>query len=434
MSKDGTVRPIADHGGSSPAAYPCSSQHNKLCESNNPVDSAENIREWEEARCPICMEHPHNAVTLICSSQEKGCRPYMCNTDHSLSNCLDQFNNGSPVPSPSIALPQEVPPSGTIEGQMISSSVVLFGSGVDSKLVCPFCRGKILGWDVSEAARQYMDSKPRSCSLETCEFTGTYSELRKHAQSEHPHLRPSEVDPSRQHDWTRLVEEIAIEDARSSLEPDIFGDEAYARHLFLAEIESQDQTSLFEDNWSFLLDLDQGQRQMQSRMTEQRTLLGIYGYESNGSVRRANPYFSPWGVDPSPQRYWPWLEPETEFESFWGRRTLWSAFLEDERSAGHLFMAENGSVDPMLLLEAVWSLNLSRPLSMAEIGNEFLSQSHDRGHRQMRSQMLAQRMPRGRYGYESNGGVRRANLSAMRCNGPRLRQRDYRWSASSNRR
>ncbi|XP_030464523.1 uncharacterized protein LOC115683988 [Syzygium oleosum] len=328
MPKDRTVRSIVDHR-SSAAPYPCSPQHVKLCESNNTVDSAENIREWEEARCPICMEHPHNAVLLICSSQENGCRPYMCNTSHRHSNCLDQFY-GSPVPSPSTALPQQVPPSATIEGQMISSSGGLCGSGVDSKLVCPFCRGKILGWVVIDAARQYMNSKPRSCSLETCSFTGTYSELRKHARSEHPYIRPSEVDPSRRHDWTRLEQETELEDFRSTLE---------------------------------------------------------------------------------------------------------SAFLEDETDAGHLFMAENRSLDQMAPFEVDWSANLSWALSVAEMVNEFLLQSLDQGHRQMRGRIPARRTPRGRYGYESNGSVRRANdFSAGRRHAQRLRWRDHRWSASSNRR
>ncbi|KAM3200277.1 hypothetical protein P3L10_032639 [Capsicum annuum] len=56
-----------------------------------------NEREWEEARCPICMEHPHNAVLLLFSSREKGCQPYMCNTSNRHSNCLDQFRKSSTV-------------------------------------------------------------------------------------------------------------------------------------------------------------------------------------------------------------------------------------------------------------------------------------------------------------------------------------------------
>lgn len=300
MPKDRTVRSIVDHR-SSAAPYPCSSQHVKLCDSGDPVDSAKNIREWEETRCPVCMEHPHNAVLLICSSQEKGCRPYMCNTSHRHSNCLDQFYR-SPVPSPSTALPQQVPPSSTIEGEMISSSNGLCGGGADSKLVCPFCRGKILGWVVSDAARQYMNSKPRSCSLETCTFTGTYSELRKHARSEHPYFRPSEVDPSRQRDWRRFERERELEDFRSTLESAFLEDETDAGQLLTAENGSLDRMPLFEVDWSWALTLaeivngyllqsfDQSSRQMRSRMPVRRTPRGRYGYESNGSARRANDF------------------------------------------------------------------------------------------------------------------------------------------------
>ncbi|CAM6090795.1 unnamed protein product [Calypogeia fissa] len=48
-------------------------------------------KDWEESTCPICMECPHNAVLLQCSSHDKGCRPYMCDTSYRHSNCLDQY-------------------------------------------------------------------------------------------------------------------------------------------------------------------------------------------------------------------------------------------------------------------------------------------------------------------------------------------------------
>ena len=41
-----------------------------------------------------------------------------------------------------------------------------------------------------------MNSKLRSCSLESCDFIGNYSELRKHARSDHPYIQPSKVDPN----------------------------------------------------------------------------------------------------------------------------------------------------------------------------------------------------------------------------------------------
>ncbi|EOY26547.1 Uncharacterized protein TCM_028350 isoform 2 [Theobroma cacao] len=91
--------------------------------------------------------------------------------------------------------------------------------GLQPKLVCPLCRGAIYGWSVVEPARRFMNSKARNCSSETCDFSGTYGELRKHARSEHPLVRPTEVDPERQHDWTRLERERDYEDMLSSIQP-----------------------------------------------------------------------------------------------------------------------------------------------------------------------------------------------------------------------
>lgn len=59
--------------------------------SRNPNPHQKQKDEWKEVKCPICFDHPHNAVLLICSSHDKGCRPYMCDTSYRHSNCLDQF-------------------------------------------------------------------------------------------------------------------------------------------------------------------------------------------------------------------------------------------------------------------------------------------------------------------------------------------------------
>ncbi|KAL5798801.1 hypothetical protein ACOSQ2_003621 [Xanthoceras sorbifolium] len=48
-------------------------------------------KELDEILCPICMDHPHNVVLLLCSSHEKGCRSYICDTSHRHSNCLDRY-------------------------------------------------------------------------------------------------------------------------------------------------------------------------------------------------------------------------------------------------------------------------------------------------------------------------------------------------------
>ncbi|MFS7992408.1 putative transcription factor C2H2 family [Helianthus anomalus] len=146
----------------------------------------ENKSECEEARCPICKEHPHNAVLLLCSSFDKGCRPYMCDTGPQLSNCLYQFHKSN-------------------ENKLREQA----------KLACPLCRGEINGWTVVDPARQFMDSKTRYCSVGTCDFVGNYSQLTEHASRVHPGVRPTDVDPNRELEWRSLEEDMARQDLLS---------------------------------------------------------------------------------------------------------------------------------------------------------------------------------------------------------------------------
>ncbi|KAJ0724783.1 putative transcription factor C2H2 family [Helianthus annuus] len=146
----------------------------------------EDKSECEEARCPICMEHPHNAVLLLCSSFDKGCRPYMCDTGPQLSNCLNQFHKSN---------------VNKVRQQ--------------AKLACPLCRGEINGWAVVDPARQFMDSKTRNCSVGTCDFVGNYSQLTEHASCVHPGVRPTDVDPERELEWRRLEEDMVQQDLLS---------------------------------------------------------------------------------------------------------------------------------------------------------------------------------------------------------------------------
>lgn len=198
-------------------------------------------KEWDDALCPICMEHPHNAVLLLCSSHAKGCRPYICDTSYRHSNCLDRFRKlqtDSDSSSPEITPPQNPQGSGDASD---SQSTLLFGdelpelarannsrerdmpirhetSGNENleslmnasepttktSLKCPLCREDVLGQTVVEEARDYLNLKRRICTRESCSFVGNYRELRRHARSVHPRVRPAEVDPSRQRAWRRL--------------------------------------------------------------------------------------------------------------------------------------------------------------------------------------------------------------------------------------
>ncbi|KAJ4708319.1 Protein of unknown function (DUF1644) [Melia azedarach] len=222
--------------------YPSSSSRTDRSSAKISLETEENLKEWEEARCPVCMEHPHNAVLLLCSSHEKGCRPYMCDTSYRHSNCLDQFRKSS-AETPSMTPQQEESQPSFANASVVASEATATdfqeerrGEGSSTlhslscekktcpKLVCPLCRGEIKDWIVVEAARKFMNSKPRSCSCETCDFNGTYTDLRKHARLEHPLVRPSEADPERQHNWRRLERQRDLGDLLSTLQSS-FGEE-----------------------------------------------------------------------------------------------------------------------------------------------------------------------------------------------------------------
>ncbi|PSS07478.1 E3 ubiquitin-protein like [Actinidia chinensis var. chinensis] len=179
MPKDRKAPPLSsDQTKASP--YHCSARITEQNRSENFVESIGDKNEWEEAVCPICMEHPHNAVLLLCSSHEKGCRPYMCDTSDCQSNCLNQFRKSS------------------------------------TELLCPLCRGKINGGIVIKPAWRFMNAKPRSCSHETCEFSGSYSALENHARLVHPLVRPLKAEPICQQNWTELERERQTQDLLSA--------------------------------------------------------------------------------------------------------------------------------------------------------------------------------------------------------------------------
>ncbi|PSS17878.1 E3 ubiquitin-protein like [Actinidia chinensis var. chinensis] len=182
MPKDRKAPPLSS-AQTKASPYCCSTKNTEKNISEKFVESIGNKKEWEEAICPICMEYPHNAILLLCSSHEKGCRPYMCNTSNRQSNCLNQFRKSS---------------------------------ATSAMLLCPLCRGKINGWIVIKPTQRFMNSKPRSCSHEACEFSGTYSSLEKHARLVHPLVQPSKADPIRQHNWTELERERQTQDLLSA--------------------------------------------------------------------------------------------------------------------------------------------------------------------------------------------------------------------------
>ncbi|XP_057776728.1 uncharacterized protein LOC130995462 [Salvia miltiorrhiza] len=239
---------------------------------SNDSDMSHLYKELDEALCPICMDHPHNAVLLICSSHDKSCRSYICDTSYRHSNCLDRFKklkeenvdnlsatslvpegNQDSVLSGNLDLAVMTdhanhtetrtssmehmdmrqgdsgghsthnanPSSGEREGRIWGSLDIgepnMEKSEEVSNLRCPLCRGRVLGWKVVEEARKYLNLKTRSCSHESCLFSGSYRELRRHARRVHPTVRPADVDPSRQRAWHRLEGQREYNDIVSAI-------------------------------------------------------------------------------------------------------------------------------------------------------------------------------------------------------------------------
>lgn len=212
---------------------------------------------WDETSCVICMEHPHNAVMLLCSSYDKGCCSFICDTSYRHSNCLDRFRRlkaenieSAPVgnlssgyqhvasSSSSVSYSTEL--IGSHEQLDVGSSRIAVNMAQDvgtgdggheaveepatdhlsetiSNMKCPLCRGSVLGWKIVEEAREYLNLKRRSCSHESCSFIGNYRELRRHARMVHPTVRPADVDPSRQRAWRRLEHQREYDDIVSSV-------------------------------------------------------------------------------------------------------------------------------------------------------------------------------------------------------------------------
>lgn len=163
---------------------------------------------WEDVTCPICLSFPHNSVLLLCSSYNKGCRPFVCDTDHLHSNCLDRFQVANKM-----SLGSDSP--------LTPSESTTKNADDTSKPLCPLCRGDVTGWVVVNEARVKLDEKRRCCEEEKCTFTGTYMELREHAKLEHPHACPSKIDPARQLDWENFQQSSEIIDVLSTIHSEV---------------------------------------------------------------------------------------------------------------------------------------------------------------------------------------------------------------------
>ncbi|KAF9606320.1 hypothetical protein IFM89_024988 [Coptis chinensis] len=111
-------------------------------------------------------------------------------------------------------------------------------------LKCPLCRGSVKCWEIVEEARRYLDLKQRSCSLESCSFTGNYGELRRHARRVHPTNRPALVDQSRQRNWRHLENQQEYGDIVSAIRSAMPGAIVFGDYV----IETGDGFSANRDN------------------------------------------------------------------------------------------------------------------------------------------------------------------------------------------
>ncbi|KAJ0984212.1 hypothetical protein J5N97_002568 [Dioscorea zingiberensis] len=168
---------------------------------------------WEGVTCPVCLEYPHNAVLLHCSSYDKGCRPFMCDTDHSHSNCLERFKTAHGLPVASEA-------SSSISGATVEIFQVNPATG-SSHPICPLCRGEVIGWVVVNEARVHLNVKKRCCQEKECPFVGNYMELQVHTKQTHPNARPSEIDPGRKLEWENFQRSTELIDVLSSIHSEV---------------------------------------------------------------------------------------------------------------------------------------------------------------------------------------------------------------------
>lgn len=174
-----------------------SSRCTKVCVDAHNEKKASEKKEWEDAKCSVCLEFPHNAVLLLCSSYDKGCHPYMCSTSQRYSNCLEQYTK--------------------VTTNRNSKSWQLSADSHVSGILCPLCRGQVKGWTVVEPARKYLNEKKRPCVQEGCSIVGCYKELRKHVKLEHPLARSWDVDPLHAEKWKKLENETDLSDVLSTI-------------------------------------------------------------------------------------------------------------------------------------------------------------------------------------------------------------------------
>lgn len=212
MAKVGKLRSKARGHRPSPHLLSCERKNLKDVNVRKSSSKALEKKDWEDATCSVCMEVPHNAILLLCSSYYKGCRPYMCATSHRYSNCFEQYKKAY-TKATSV---QSLQPEANNSNIDLSTGESKDNTEIP-ELLCPLCRRQVKGWTVVEAARKSLNAKKRSCMQDDCSFVGNYKELRKHVRSKHPFARPREVDPLKEEKWKRFECERERNDVISTI-------------------------------------------------------------------------------------------------------------------------------------------------------------------------------------------------------------------------
>lgn len=123
-----------------------------------------------------------------------------------------------------------------------NTNSVVPGEDADAgELLCPLCRGKVKGWKVVEAARAHLNQKTRTCAQESCNFSGPYEELRKHARCTHPLARPSEIDRTRQDRWIQLERQRDLGDVLSTIQSTMPGATVLGDYVIDGDGEGDDE-------------------------------------------------------------------------------------------------------------------------------------------------------------------------------------------------
>ena len=138
--------------------------------------------DWEDAICLVCMEVPHIAVLLLCSSYKMGCRLLCVLLAIAFPTVFNNTKGPTQKSSSVLSLQRAYIKSSSVLSLQLATNDSDSNTTADVpresaevlELLCPFCRMQLKGWMVVEPARKYLNGKKRTCMQDGCSFVGTY--------------------------------------------------------------------------------------------------------------------------------------------------------------------------------------------------------------------------------------------------------------------